>query len=85
MAANNETGVIQPWMEIQDICRSTGTLFHCDAVQWIGKLNCKDLGVVDFVTGCAHKFGGPKGCGFLKFLSLPIMYQYFKVVLRRGL
>ncbi|MEK9985040.1 MAG: cysteine desulfurase family protein [Opitutae bacterium] len=66
MAANNETGVIQPWMEIQDICRSTGTLFHCDAVQWIGKLNCKDLGVVDFVTGCAHKFGGPKGCGFLK-------------------
>ena len=34
--------------------------------QWIGKLNCEDLGVVDFVTGCAHKFGGPKGCGFLK-------------------
>ena len=66
MAANNETGVLQPWREILESCRAAGVYYHCDAVQWIGKLACQDMGAVDFLTGCAHKFGGPKGCGFLK-------------------
>jgi AcrR family transcriptional regulator len=37
--ANNETGVIQPVAEIHaERCRAAGALYHCDAVQWIGKI-----------------------------------------------
>ena len=37
MAANNETGVIQPWRETLELCRERSVPFFCDAVQWIGK------------------------------------------------
>ena len=66
MAANNETGVLQPWREALALCREAGALFHCDAAQWLGKLPAAGLGDCDFLTGSAHKFGGPKGVGFLK-------------------
>ncbi len=66
MAANNETGVLQPWREVLELCRAAGVPFFCDAVQWIGKLPAHGLGGCDFVSGCAHKFGGPRGTGFLK-------------------
>lgn len=66
MAANNETGVLQPWREVLDICAEHGIPFFCDAAQWVGKLPSVGLGECDFVSGCAHKFGGPTGVGFLK-------------------
>jgi cysteine desulfurase len=66
MAANNETGVLQPWREVATLCRSRGAPFLCDATQWIGKLPASGLGACDFVSGSAHKFGGPRGVGFLK-------------------
>ena len=66
MAANNETGVLQPWPEARELCRKHGVPFFCDAAQWIGKLPAGALGECDYVSGCAHKFGGPKGAGFLK-------------------
>jgi cysteine desulfurase len=66
MAANNETGVLQPWREARALCRECDVPFFCDAAQWIGKLPSAGLGDCDFVSGCAHKFGGPKGAGFLK-------------------
>ena len=66
MAANNETGVLQPWRETLAICRQYEVPFFCDAAQWIGKLPADGLGECDFVSGAAHKFGGPKGVGFLK-------------------
>lgn len=66
MAANNETGILQPWLEIAQHCQKKGIPFHCDASQWFGKLPSKGLGICDFLTGCAHKFGGPKGVGFIK-------------------
>lgn len=66
MAANNETGILQPWREVLNLCREHEVPFFCDAAQWIGKLPAKGLGECDFVSGCAHKFGGPKGVGFLK-------------------
>lgn len=66
MAANNETGVLQPWREALPLCRKKNVPIFCDATQWIGKLPARGLGDCDFVSGSAHKFGGPKGVGFLK-------------------
>ena len=66
MAANNETGVIQPWREIRSICEAYEIPFFTDAVQFIGKMPVKGLGECDYVSGAAHKFGGPRGVGFLK-------------------
>lgn len=65
MAANNESGALQPWAQLADLCRSQGVRFHCDAAQWLGKLPAAGLGTCDYLTGSAHKFGGPKGVGFL--------------------
>ena len=65
MAANNETGVLQPWRELARLCRRHRAAFVCDATQWLGKLPADHLGEADWVIGSAHKFGGPKGVGLL--------------------
>ena len=64
MAANNETGVIQPMREISQVCRERGALLHSDMVQSFGKIDV-DLSLVDAASFAAHKFYGPKGAGFL--------------------
>jgi cysteine desulfurase len=66
MAANNVTGVIQPWPQAAQLCRHWEVPYFCDAVQWLGRESASDLGACDFVSGCAHKVGGPRGVGFLK-------------------
>tara|TARA_B110000977_G_C11050601_1_gene482154 strand:- start:287 stop:1432 length:1146 start_codon:yes stop_codon:yes gene_type:complete len=63
MAANNETGILNDWAAIATACRAQGVSYHCDASQWIGKLPLDRLQTCDFLTGAAHKFGGPKGVG----------------------
>src|SRR5919197_575032 len=77
MAANNETGVIQPWREISRICRERAVPLHSDMVQAFGKIDI-DLSLVDAASFAAHKFYGPKGVGFLFLrsgLSIePIMF-----------
>ena len=72
MAANNETGVIQPMAEIAARCQKHGVVLHSDMVQSFGKLPT-DLAGIDAASFAAHKFYGPKGAGFLYLRSgLPI-------------
>lgn len=71
MAANNETGVLQPWPEIAELCRAAnggeGVPYLCDATQWLGKLPGAGLGACGaWVIASGHKFGAPKGVGFVK-------------------
>ena len=66
MAANNETGVIQPWEQIAALCEAYGVDYFCDAAQWLGKEPARGLGAAAYVSGSGHKFGGPRGVGFLK-------------------
>jgi cysteine desulfurase len=66
MAANNETGVLQPIEDIGRLCHERGVLFHSDAVQALGKvpLDVNRAGF-DLASLTAHKLYGPKGCGAL--------------------
>src|SRR5258708_6659472 len=66
MAANNETGALQPIREAAEIVREAGGVLHVDAIQAFGKISFdfNELGA-DLVTVSAHKIGGPKGVGAL--------------------
>jgi len=65
MYANNEIGTTIDFPQICKICKENDILFHCDAVQAVGKYDI-DLSQhqVSFLTGASHKFHGPKGAGF---------------------
>jgi len=66
MHANNEIGVIQPVGEIGRIAHERGVLFHCDAVQGVGKVPLNvEADHLDLVSISAHKIYGPKGVGAL--------------------
>ena len=66
MLANNEIGTVQPVAEIGRLCRQRGILFHCDAVQGVGKVtfHVEEMNV-DLASITSHKMYGPKGVGAL--------------------
>lgn len=69
MAANNETGVMQPIAELAQICREAAAPLHVDATQALGKcrffLRAPAWAGVDLASAAAHKIGGPPGVGLL--------------------
>lgn len=64
MAANNETGAIQPVAEVSRLCREAGALLLVDAVPALGKIDL-DFSLCDYMTLSGHKIGGPQGIGAL--------------------
>jgi cysteine desulfurase len=62
MAANNETGVIQPVAEAAALSAEAGALLMVDAVQAAGRI---PVPRADYLTLSAHKIGGPQGSGAL--------------------
>ncbi|MFE0802387.1 cysteine desulfurase family protein [Streptomyces sp. NPDC058812] len=66
MAANNETGALQPVTELAALAHEHGALFHCDAAQAVGKIRV-DVGAwdVDLLTVVGHKMYAPRGAAAL--------------------
>ncbi len=66
MHANNEIGNILDVHRVGDLCKKYNAVFHSDTVQTVGHYNFDLRNTpVDFITGAAHKFHGPKGVGIL--------------------
>lgn len=66
MAANNETGAVQPVEAAGGLLRAAEGLLHVDAVQMAGKLSFDFAGsLAHYAALSAHKAGGPQGVGAL--------------------
>src|SRR6185437_11002310 len=64
MAANNETGVMQPLSEIAKLVRAVDGVFHVDAVQIVGRYPFDlETSGADLISISSHKLGGPQGAG----------------------
>jgi cysteine desulfurase len=70
MAANNETGALQPIPELTRVTHDHGAVFHCDAAQTVGKIPLDVTALdVDLLTVVGHKMYAPKGIAALHIRS----------------
>jgi cysteine desulfurase len=79
MYVNNEIGNINDIKKIAELCKNNGAIFHSDTVQGIPyfKIDLAQI-PIDFICASAHKFGGPKGVGFMfKRDGLSFAKQFF--------
>ena len=69
MAANNETGTVQPVAEALALCERHGALLHCDAVAAAGRIPFPLLNgmAAHSLAVSSGKMGGPSGAGFVAF------------------
>lgn len=66
MAANNETGVIQPYIEINSLCLKYNIPYLCDTTQFIGKTEFNFAqSQIDYAVCSGHKLGAMTGTGIL--------------------
>ncbi|WP_367715110.1 cysteine desulfurase DndA [Nitratireductor sp. GISD-1A_MAKvit] len=91
MQANNETGSIQPLLEIADALDGHEAFFHVDAAQGYGKdLEPLRSKRIDLISVSGHKIYGPVGVGALiarrrGFKRLPLTPLTFGGGQERGL
>ncbi len=77
LMAGNETGVIQPVLEIHKLCRAFGVPFFSDLMQAFGKINV-DYSLFDGFSCSAHKIGGGLGSALTVFRNLPKDLHLFR-------
>lgn len=66
MHANNEIGTMIEMEAVGALCKQYNALFHCDTVQTMAHFPIDvQKAHVNFLSGAAHKFHGPKGVGFI--------------------
>lgn len=66
MAVNNETGVLQPYVEMNKLCQKHNVEFFSDTTQLIGKdeFHFEKSGL-DYAVCSGHKLGALSGTGFV--------------------
>jgi cysteine desulfurase len=66
MAANNEIGTMQPFLQIGALAHQHNIIFHTDAVQAAATMRWDMADMpIDLMSIAPHKFYGPKGVGIL--------------------
>jgi cysteine desulfurase len=70
MAVNNETGVIQPYQQIGELCHAHNCIYFSDTTQLIGKGDFHfKQSHMDYAVCSGHKVGALTGTGFVLALN----------------